>query len=161
MQKIPCNIGIDEKNRAAVAALLNKLLADEFLLYTKSLNFHWNVVGPHFPELHAFFKSVYEELFTVCDDVAERVRAMGFPAYGSLQEFSSNSRLTDQAGKIIPDQEMLHALLLDHESIIRTIRTDITSCSKTYSDEGTANFLTDLMEKHEKTAWMIRVSLEK
>lgn len=161
MQKIPCNIGINEKDRAAVAASLNKLLADEFLLYTKSLNFHWNVVGPHFPELHAFFKSVYEELFIVCDDVAERVRALGFPAYGSFQEFSTNTRLTDQPGKVIPDHEMLQSLLQDHESIIRTIRIDIANCSKTYNDEGTANFLTDLMEKHEKTAWMIRVSLEK
>ncbi len=161
MQKIPCNIGIHEKDRAAVASLLNKLLADEFLLYTKSLNFHWNIVGPHFPELHAFFKQVYEELFDICDDVAERIRALGFPAYGSLQEFSSNTRLNDQTGNIIPDYEMLQALLNDYESVIRTIRGDITNCSKNYNDEGTANFLTDLMEKHEKTAWMIRVSLEK
>lgn len=148
-------IGIDEKARVAVAQRLNTLLADEFVLYTKTLKCHWNVEGKHFGAMHAFFKEQYESLFTICDDVAERARALDVMSFGTLREFSQHARLQEQPGINPDDLGMCAWLLADHEAIIRTLRGDIKAASQD-GDEGTANFLTDLMEKHEKMAWMLR-----
>lgn len=154
------NIGLNEESRKQVAQVLNVLLADEYVLYTKTLKYHWNVVGHDFGPLHAFFKDQYEHLFTIVDDVAERVRAMDFPSYGTLQEFQKNTTLPENPGFNPDDMGMIANLLADHEIIIRSLRINIESTSE-LGDEGTSNFLTDLMEKHEKMAWMLRAFIQK
>jgi starvation-inducible DNA-binding protein len=150
------NIDIADKERAAVVEILNRLLADEYVLYTKTRNYHWNVTGPQFNDLHRFFESQYEELDDFVDDVAERARQLGGRAFGSLAEFSKAARLTEQTGTAPSAKEMLTTLLADHEAIIRTLRSDITPVTDRYKDLGTSDFLTGLMEKHEKMAWMLR-----
>lgn len=150
------NIGIVTNNRDAVSKLLNTLLADEYLVYVKTQNYHWNVTGVFFNDLHQFFGKQYGELACIIDMVAERVRALGGKAFGSMDEFSKYSRLKEQPGVVPADKEMLRNLLNDHESIIKTLRTDIESCSNEFQDEGTSNFLAELIIKHEKMAWMLR-----
>jgi len=149
-------IGISAENREKLVQLLNTLLADEFVLYVKTRNFHWNVFGMHFHDLHKFFESQYEALDEVVDQVAERARALGGFAYGSLAEFLKVTRLKEVAGQPLESKAMLKALLEDHESIIRILRKDVKVSSDEYGDAGTSDFLTGLMEAHEKMAWMLR-----
>ena len=155
------NIGVSAANRKKVAHALNTLLADQFLLYVKILNFHWNVKSNHFNDLHLFFKSLYEIQFQDCDDIAERVRSLDEVAFGSMQEFTKNTRLKEHVSKKLNDQEMIKHILEDFESIIRIIRTDAQACIDKYDDLGTNNFLLNLLEKQEKTAWVLRASLAK
>ncbi|HEX9818294.1 MAG TPA: DNA starvation/stationary phase protection protein [Methylomirabilota bacterium] len=150
------NIGIPDDSRQRVIAILNTLLADEFLLYTKTRNFHWNVTGPQFNDLHKFFESQYEALDETIDEVAERARALGGRAFGTLEEFRSSARLGEKPGAVPAARDMLAALLTDHEALIRTLREDITAVTERYQDVGTADFLTGLLEEHEKAAWMLR-----
>jgi starvation-inducible DNA-binding protein len=149
------NIGIGEKERDKLGAMLNVLLADEFLLYTKTRRFHWNVVGSDFGELHKFFEGQYEALDDIVDEVAERARALDVVSAGSLREFRDLTRLNEQAGKNPDAQGMLAALLTDHEAVIRSLRKDLVTADE-LGDAGTNDFLTGLMEQHEKFAWMIR-----
>ena len=153
-------IGIDAKDRKAVAQILGKLLADEFLLYTKTRNFHWNITGPRFSELHKFFEGQYEELDETIDEVAERMRALGSPSLGSPKEFLAHTRLKEVAGATTSADVMLKALLGDHESLIRALREDLRVCMEDHHDAGTSDFLTALLEGHEKTAWMLRSYLQ-
>lgn len=150
------NIGIKDSDHHSVVGILNNLLSDEYLLYTKTRKFHWNVLGPRFNDLHKFFKALYEQLDDIIDDVAERARALGGPAYGTLAEFTRNARLKETPGKNPDEDGMLKELLNDHEVIIRALRGDLEDCAGKFHDAGTSDFLTGLMEKHEKTAWMIR-----
>jgi starvation-inducible DNA-binding protein len=150
------NIGIPDDHRQKVVEILNTLLADEFLLYAKSRNYHWNVTGPQFNDLHKFFESLYEALDEVIDDVAERTRALDGRAFGTLEEFRTKARLGEKPGAVPPARDMLASLLADHEAIIRALRADIDTVNDRYRDVGTADFLTGLLEKHEKTAWMLR-----
>ena len=150
------NIGISSNNRSSVAKLLNTLLADEYLLYVKTQNYHWNVTGLMFNDLHLFFGKQYNELSFIIDMVAERVRALGGHALGSMSSFIKNSRLKEQADTVPSDREMLRNLLNDHEAIIQVIRNDIDSSMNEFQDEGTANLLSDLITRHEKMAWMLR-----
>jgi len=149
------NIGIGEKNCATLGGLLNTLLADEFVLYIKTRRFHWNVVGTDFGELHKFFEQQYEALDDVVDEVAERARALDVVSAGSLQEFGELTRLKEQPGKNPDAKGMLAALLADHESVIRNLRKDVETADQ-LGDAGTSDFLTGLMESHEKMAWMLR-----
>ncbi|MEM3065609.1 MAG: DNA starvation/stationary phase protection protein [Candidatus Nitrosotenuis sp.] len=153
------NIGIANKNRKAVTGLLSKLLADEYVLYTKTRNYHWNVVGPHFNDLHKFFESQYEALDTDIDEIAERIRSLGEKTPATLAEFVRNATIKEHPGFPSADK-MVANLVSDHESIIQTLRKAISTCEQN-NDAGTADFLTGLMEKHEKTAWMLRSVLEK
>jgi len=153
------NIGISDSDRRQVVDVLNTLLADEFLLYTKTRNYHWNVTGPQFNDLHKFFQSLYEALDEVIDEVAERARALDGPALGTLEEFRTKARLGEKPGAAPPARDMLASLLADHEAIIRSLRADIDTVNDRYHDVGTADFLTGLLEKHEKTAWMLRAFL--
>src|SRR5882724_695101 len=116
------NIGLLDEQREGVVAILNTLLADEYLLYTKTRNYHWNVVGPQFNDLHKFFESQYEELDDVVDDVAERARALGGHAQGTLAEFTKRARLKEHPGNYPDAKEMLAHLLADHETVIRHLR---------------------------------------
>lgn len=149
------NIGLSDQDRESVSHILNTLLADEYLLYTKARNYHWNVVGPQFNDLHKFFESQYGELNGIVDEVAERARFLGGVASGTLAEFVGKTRLKEQPGN--PEaSEMVANLLADHEAIIRFLRNDLTLCAEKYHDIGTSDFLTGVMEQHEKMAWMLR-----
>jgi starvation-inducible DNA-binding protein len=150
------NIGIKDDDRQRVVAILNTLLADEFLLYTKTRNFHWNVTGPQFNDLHKFFEAQYEALDETIDEVAERARALGGRAHGTLEEFRSGARLGEKAGEVPAARDMLAVLLADHEALIRSLREDVVTVNDRYHDVGTADFLTGLLEDHEKAAWMLR-----
>ena len=150
------NIGIGDDNRHAVIEILNTLLADEYLLYTKTRNYHWNVVGPQFNELHKFFEAQYEALNEVVDDVAERARSLGGHALGTLAELAKRARLKERPGKYPDAKGMLADLLGDHEALIRQLRADLATTMDKHDDAGTSDFLTGLMEKHEKMAWMLR-----
>ena len=151
------NIGLNETQRRAVVDILNRLLADEVLLYIKTRNYHWNVVGPQFSELHKFFESQYDELDEIMDEVAERARALGGKAAGSMSEFLKLARLKEAAGG--DARKMIAELLGDHESVIRSLREDLAAVGEKHGDAGTNDFLTGLMEQHEKLAWMLRAHL--
>lgn len=150
------NIGIGDKNREAVVSFLNRLLSDEYVLYTKTRNYHWNVKGPEFSELHKFFESQYEELDEIIDETAERARALGGDSLGTLEEFLAHTRLEESPGDYPDAKKMIINLLADHETLIRQLREDLEASADTYRDMGTSDFLTGLMERHEKMAWMLR-----
>jgi len=154
------NIGLADKDREGVVKILNTVLADEYVLYTKTKNYHWNVVGPQFHDLHKFLDAQYEELAEIVDDVAERARSLGGPALGTLGEFLEQTRLKEHPGQYPGAREMIANLLADHEALIRTLRVDLETCAERYHDIGTNDFLTGLMEKHEKMTWMLRAYLE-
>ena len=154
------NIGISDQDREGVVAILNALLSDEYILYTKTRNFHWNVLGPQFHDFHKFFEAQYEEIDDIIDEVAERARALGGLASGSLAEFLDQARLKEQPAKTMAAKSMVQSLLRDHEAIIQTLRTDLETSAGKYHDAGTSDFLTGLMEQHEKMAWMLRATLE-
>jgi len=153
-------IGLDEENRLGSADILNKLLSDEYVLYTKTRNYHWNVTGRDFNQLHKFFEEQYTQLDAIIDEVAERVRALGYYSFGTLEQFRQTARLKEQTGDIPPAEQMLNKLLADHETIIRQLREDLRVSNDQYNDAGTSDFLTGLMEQHEKMAWMIRAHLQ-
>jgi starvation-inducible DNA-binding protein len=150
------NLGIPEHDVEEIATLLNTLLADEYALYTKTRNAHWNIDGPNFHGLHLFFESQYEVLDEVIDDIAERVRALGHYALGSLKDFLSVTHMGEENHDFSNPNQIIQTLLNDHETIIRIIRNDITPISEKYKDLGSADFVTGLMQKHEKMAWMLR-----
>jgi starvation-inducible DNA-binding protein len=153
------NIGISDQHRQAVVDRLNTILADEYALYTKTRNFHWNVTGPQFNDLHKFFQAQYEELDELVDEVAERARTLGGRAVGSLGEFAKMTRLTEDTGAAAAATDMVRSLLGDHETLIRALREDVVATAERFQDLGTSDFLTGLMEKHEKMAWMLRAVL--
>lgn len=153
------DIGIAAEQRQAVVAILNTVLADEFVLYVKSRRFHWNVEGPDFAELHELFQKQYEQLGKAVDDVAERARALDGVAAGSLDEYLELTRLEEEAGERYDARGMIAALVADHEALIRNLREDLRACSDEHGDEGTMDFLTGLMQAHEKMAWMLRAYL--
>ncbi len=152
------NIGLKESSRAKVLAVLDRLLADEYLLYTKTRSFHWNVTGLQFNDLHKFFEAQYELLDGFVDDTAERSRALGGRALGSMREFLKAARLRESSGRAPKAPAMLAELLRDHEAVIRSLRAGVDEAAR-LGDQGTADFLTGLMEEHEKAAWMLRAFL--
>lgn len=153
------NIGIDEADRAAIAAGLNKLLADTFTLYLTTHNFHWNVTGPQFNTLHNMFMEQYTELWNAVDPIAERIRALGFPAQGSFGQIGGQTSLPDVPAEPPKAAEMLRILVQGHEAVVRTARGIFPAVEKA-SDEPTADLLTQRLDIHEKTAWMLRSMLE-
>lgn len=159
MEKV--SIGISQKDRQGVINLLEKILADQYVLYTKTRNYHWNVTGENFSEYHKLFENQYSALDEDIDDVAERIRSLGGMTPATLNEFSKMTRLKEHPGKYPKARVMIANLLADHEQIIQTLRKDIETCGSKYNDVGTEDFLTGLLEKHEKTAWMLRSILEK
>jgi starvation-inducible DNA-binding protein len=155
------NIGLSDNNRRAVVEILQPHLADLHVLYVKTRNYHWNVVGSRFQPLHEVFEEQYDTLEETIDAVAERIRALGEKAPGSMTEFLAMARLKEEpAGNFPTADAMLQNLLADHEAIIRQLREDIRTTDEKYGDTGTADFLTGLIEGHEKTAWMLRAFLE-
>lgn len=152
-------IGISEENRKAVSDQLVKLLADEFVLYTKTRNAHWNVVGPDFHSMHLFFESQYEQLDEAMDSVAERIRTIGHYAPATLTSFLQLTHLTEKTHDKNDSLSFIKELVEDHESIIEFIRGNIDPFASKYHDYGTSDFITGLMEEHEKMAWMLRSHL--
>jgi starvation-inducible DNA-binding protein len=153
------NTGISEENSKKVATELNKVLADEFVLYTKTLNFHWNIEGRDFHALHLFLDEQYNQLQTIIDAVAERVRNIGHFATGSMKEFLSSASLKEQSGEAPVSESMIAGLAADHEALIRKLRTLITDFDEKYDDAGSSDFITGIMKQHEKMAWMLRASV--
>jgi len=153
-------IGLLDKNRDAVVKILNTTLSDEMVLLVKTRNYHWNVTGPQFNDLHKFLDTQYEELNEIVDDIAERARVLGGMAFGTMGEFQKQSRLKEHPGQHPSPKSMLSNLLSDHEAIIRTLRADLAICQDTHGDAGTADFFTGLLTQHEKMAWMLRSFLE-
>jgi len=148
------DIGIDETERKTIAENLGQLLADTYSLYLKTHNFHWNVVGPRFRELHLMFEEQYTELAIAVDDIAERIRALGFPAPGTYSQYAELSSIEETQG--VPSAEdMIRILTEDNEAVVRTARRILPSAQKV-GDESTASLIADRMVLHEKTAWMIR-----
>lgn len=152
------NIGISEPNKQAVADELNKLLSDEFLLYTKTRKFHWNVEGAQFHDLHLFFEKQYTQLADIMDAVAERIRKIGHYALGSMSQFLKETSLLEHEDNETSSASMLAQLLDDHETIIRRLRSDIDKFQDKYKDAGSADFITGLVEQHETMAWMLRAT---
>ncbi|MEM6405134.1 MAG: Dps family protein [Pseudomonadota bacterium] len=148
------NIGIDEPDRIAIADGLSKLLADTYTLYLKTHNFHWNVTGPLFNTLHLMFETQYTELATAVDEIAERIRALGVPAPGSYTQFADRTSIAEETG-VPRAEEMIAQLVRDQEEVVRTARR-IFPIADQAGDEPTADLLTQRMQVHEKTAWMLR-----
>jgi len=150
------NIGITEKHLHKSTNILTTLLADEMTLYNKTRKFHWNVSGDSFMELHVLFQNQYSQLEATIDLIAERINQLGGKTIGTLEEFQVHSRLKEQAG-IYPNQkEMLKQLLNDHENIVLELRKDLDKLIDLGKDIGTIDFLTGILEDHEKTAWILR-----
>jgi starvation-inducible DNA-binding protein len=154
------DIGLNDKQRAGVAQILDRTLADLQVLYAKTRNYHWNVVGEHFHSLHELFEEQYEQLAEAIDQVAERSRQMGAPALGTLKEFLDHASLKEQPGDHPDAFTMLSNLCADHEAVIKWLRQASDDCDKKYQDMGTNDFLIGLMQVHEKMAWMLRSHLE-
>jgi starvation-inducible DNA-binding protein len=154
MTAMPINIGINEQDRREIAEGLSRLLADTFTLYLKTHNFHWNVTGPMFRTLHVMFEEQYNELWTASDALAERIRALGLFAPATYKEFGRLTSIREEDG-IPAATEMIRLLVEGHETAARTARTTIT-VAENASDAPTADLLTERMQVHEKTAWMLR-----
>ena len=152
MMKI--DIGIDAEHRAAIAGGLSRVLADSYTLYLKTHNFHWNVTGPMFQTLHLMFEAQYNELALAVDLVAERIRALGFPAPGTYRQFSELSAIKDEDG-VPAALDMIRRLVEGHETVARTAR-EVFRAADEASDQPTCDLLTQRMQVHEKTAWMLR-----
>lgn len=152
------DIGISEQDRHSIVDGLSRLLADTYTLYLKTHNFHWNVTGPMFQTLHLMFETQYTELAAAVDVIAERIRALGSFAPGTYGDFARLSTIKEPDG--VPNaQEMIRQLMQDQEAIIRTARSMFKAVDQA-SDEPTADLLTQRMQIHEKTAWMLRSLLE-
>lgn len=160
IQKKDAQIGISKQDRESVIDLLTKALADEYVLYTKTRNYHWNVVGPHFSDYHKLFETQYDETAGDIDEIAERIRSLGGKTISTMTEFLKLTRLSEHPGQFPDAKTMISNLVADHEAIIQNLREDIKSCGEKYHDVGTEDFLTGMMEKHEKTAWMLRSIIE-
>jgi len=153
------NTGISKENSKKVAEALNEVLADEFVLYTKTLNFHWNIEGRDFHALHLFLDEQYNQLQTIIDSVAERIRKVGHFATGSMKEFLGNTSLKEHSGAASVSETMLEQLVSDHDAIIRKTRKLIDEFEEKYDDAGSSDFITGIMKEHEKMAWMLRASV--
>jgi starvation-inducible DNA-binding protein len=152
------DIGISEGERKAIAGELGKVLADSYTLYLKTHNFHWNITGHLFQTLHLMFEGQYVELATAVDLIAERIRALGFPAPATYAEFLRLTVIKEPNG--VPSaREMIHQLVEGHEAISRTARSAFAVVEKAH-DAVTADLLTQRMQIHEKSAWMLRSMLE-
>ena len=154
------NIGLDDTTRLEVGQILNLLLADETVLYVTTRDYHWNVTGPEFRSLHQQFEEQYEQIAGWIDEVAERARAIGAGARGNWADLTKAARTSADPGIGLPAEHMLAELLALHEDLVVQLRADSEACTERFKDTGTADFLTGLMERHEKAAWMLRSQLE-
>jgi starvation-inducible DNA-binding protein len=152
------DIGIPETERLAIAQGLSRLLADTYTLYLKTHNFHWNVTGPMFQTLHLMFETQYNELALAVDQIAERIRSLGVPAPGTYKQYAQLSSIKEDDG-IPKAQDMIRLLVEGQEAVVKTARS-LYPIVESASDEATADLLTQRIQLHEKTAWMLRSMLE-
>jgi len=157
-QKYHIDLGIAEKDRLKIAEGLSKLLADSYSVYLKTHKFHWNVTGPMFQTLHLMFEAQYTELAIAVDIIAERIRSLGSMAPGSYSEFAKLSTVKDALGAIHA-KDMIAQLVMDHETVVRTARS-LFPIAEGASDQVTIDLLTQRMQVHEKTCWMLRSLIE-
>lgn len=156
---VEVGIGLDDGQRRGVVAILNRTLADEIVLEMMARKAHWNVTGPDFEELHEQFEEQYTELAAIIDEVAERARSLGGWALGTLAELSTHARLGEDPGEYPHARGHVQALLDAHEGLIGHLRQDLVKCDEEFGDLGTNDFLTGLLQRHEKMAWMLRATL--
>ncbi|MBW4575752.1 MAG: DNA starvation/stationary phase protection protein [Aphanothece sp. CMT-3BRIN-NPC111] len=157
----PLNIGLTEEQRQGVTDLLNRDLSDAYLLLIKTKKYHWDVVGPQFRSLHTLWEEHYEALTINIDKLAERIRTLGGYPVGTAEGFLKNASIKEHVGEDVPSAEgMVENLVVDHEQVIRNLRDHIDQCGENFHDQGTADFLTGLMEQHEEMAWMLRSFIE-
>ncbi|HMS89639.1 MAG TPA: Dps family protein [Acidimicrobiales bacterium] len=154
MSDLTIDIGIDEADRQAIAEGLSRLLADTYTLYLKTHNYHWNVTGPMFQTLHLMFETQYNELALAVDAIAERIRSLGAPAPGSYREFGALSSVPEDDDRPLAE-EMIRRLVAGQETVARTARSVFPVVEDAH-DEATADLLTQRLQVHEKTAWMLR-----
>lgn len=152
------DIGISQTHREEIAQGLSRLLADTYTLYLKTHNFHWNVTGPMFQTLHLMFETQYNELALAVDLIAERIRSLGFPAPGTYQQYARLSSIKEETD-IPKAQDMIRLLVAGQEAVVRTARS-LYPAVEAAADEATADLLTQRIQLHEKTAWMLRSLLE-
>jgi len=152
-------IGIKPEDSVQVADALNKLLSDEHVLYIKTRNAHWNVVGPDFAAQHKFFESQYTDLEEMIDQVAERIRAIGHYTIGTMEDFLKLTQLNEKSNDKNDSLSYIKDLLSDHESVIIELRKNVLRFATEWQDMGSSDFITGLMETHEKMAWMLRSHL--
>lgn len=153
-------IGLQDKERSGSADILNRVLSDQHVLYIKTRKYHWNVTGRQFYSLHELLEKQYELLATSIDEVAERVRSLGYPSFGTMEEFIECATLKEEPGVNPEAMAMVANLVGDHEQVIRNLRGFVDQTADELHDQGTSDFLTGLMEAHEKMAWMLRAFLE-
>jgi len=161
METTEAAIGIKKENREAVVDMLKQLLSDEYVMYTKYRNAHWNVEGIDFHSKHVFFEEEYGKLEKTLDEVAERIRMLGFYSPGSMQQFLKLSALKENGPEQNDSGSFMEVLLEDHETVIKFIRKSIGDNAEAHNDEGTADFITAVMQMHEQMAWMLRASVKK
>ncbi len=154
------NIGLTEEQRAGVTELLNRDLADAYLVLIKTKKFHWDVVGPQFRSLHQLWEEQYQALTANIDALAERVRTLGGFPLGTAEGFLKNASIKEEPNTIPLATEMVSQLVDDHEQIIRNLREHVDATGEEFHDQGTSDFLTGLMEQHEEMAWMLRSFIE-
>lgn len=153
------SIGLNNEQRRTSADILNRVLSDQYVLYTKTRKYHWNVTGPLFYSLHQLLETQYEQLDTAIDEVAERTRSLGQPSIGTLKEFLECATLKEQPGEYPDAPQMIADLVADHEAVIKNLREYVDKTEENH-DMGTSDFLTAQMEAHEKMAWMLRAFME-
>ena len=161
MKSETAEIGIKKSNRKAVVEMLEQLLADEYLMYTNYRNAHWNVEGHDFHTKHVYFEEEYGKLETILDAVAERIRMLGFYSPGSMKRFIELSQLDENGPEQNDSISFMEILLEDHQKVITFIRKSIGENAEEHNDEGTADFITGIMQQHEEMAWMLRASVKK
>ncbi|MDX1991864.1 MAG: Dps family protein [bacterium] len=153
---LKANIGLEDGARQGIVNILCATLADQIVLRTKTQNYHWNVTGPHFRALHLMFEEQYNELGEVIDETAEFIRSYGSVAPGTLAEFLQIARLKEEPG-VVPDANgMIARLVADHEAVIQNLRSDCDTIDDDYDDVAAEDYLTGLIERHLKMAWMLR-----
>lgn len=154
-------IGLDNNQTSKIAEILAPLLADEFILYLKARNAHWNVEGPDFHSVHAYFEELYTESHSTIDEVAERIRKIGHYAPATVKEYLKLTHLTENKLEKNDSLSYIKDLLADHETVISYLRSNIENLEKNFEhDYGTIDYLISLMMQHEKTAWMLRSHLK-
>lgn len=156
----PINIGLSDQQRQGIVDLLNRVLADAYLLIIKTKKYHWDVVGPQFRTLHEMLEEQYEHLAVTIDAVAERIRALGGYPIGTAESFLKYASIKEHPGDLPDASEMVRRLVTDHEQVIRNLREFIPQCEDKYNDSVTADFLSQITEEEEETAWMLRSFIE-
>lgn len=159
MLKSP-NFGLSDRNREGVIEILTTALADEHTLYTKLRKYHWNVAGPQFLSLHQLFEQQYNSIKDIADSLAERARAHGGNAIGTMEEFLDRARLDEEAGQYPNAPIMVSILVQDHEKMVRNLREDARICAEQYQDVATEDMLVGIMQEHQAMSWMLRAFIE-